>query len=82
MNELFVFKTKWGQAAVHISTVLGVLPDTQDSNRSLIITSFQPDGISAEEKASKLLGDWSELLDENTEVVEETWLEFVEEKEY
>ena len=62
--ELFIFKTKWGQAAVHLSTVLGILPDTESKLRSIVITTFQPEGISAEENSATLTGKWSELLDE------------------
>lgn len=62
--ELFIFKTKWGQAAVHLSTVLGILPDTESKSRSIVITTFEPEGISAEENSSTLTGKWSELLDE------------------
>lgn len=73
-NSLLTFRMKQGQGAVALDTVYSIIPDAEHPDkRSLVFTSIFPEGITADVVASKLIGEWSELLEENTEE-EGSWM--------
>lgn len=67
-NSILTFRIKQGQGAVALDTVYAIIPDVeQPDTRSVVFTSIFPEGITADVVASKLIGEWSELLEENSD---------------
>ena len=57
---------KEGQAAVMIDQVNAIIPDLENpKGKCVIFSDPYPDGLTALGCSSKLIGEWSELLEEN-----------------
>lgn len=78
MNVVFTFTTRWGQAAVALDEVLGIVPDMVDKKRCLIITDAFPEGLTAEVASSVAIGNWIEMLEENEQEIEDDFLRELE----
>lgn len=70
MNYLLTFPMKTGQAAFALEEILGIVPDLEDRKRCLIITEAFPEGLTAEEPSSLMIGEWIDMLEENEQEIE------------
>lgn len=67
MNSLFIFKTKHGRGAVDLSEISAIVPDALVCDRSILYTTMFQEGLCVEGASHKLIGEWSELIEENIE---------------
>ena len=68
MNSLYIFKTKHGKGAVDLNEISAIVPDiTKPTTSSILYTTMFQEGLCVEGASHRLIGEWSELLEQNIE---------------